>query len=151
MSERITRVDLLKSWTDQIPLRYEYSAGVAGEKFLRGLQQGKILAAVCDRCGNKYIPPKMYCVDCFVQVSKFTEVGPEGRIAAISESHVEFDGSKAKEPRLMAYVTFKGVKGGLIHDVTGVGLKVGARVRAKFAAEANRKGSLLDIVAFESV
>jgi uncharacterized protein len=66
LSERATRVDALRSWTDAIPLRFDYSAGVAGEKFLRGLEKGEILAAACDKCGATYMPPKMYCVECFV-------------------------------------------------------------------------------------
>jgi len=151
VSERMTRVDLLRSWTDQIPLRYEYTAGVAGEKFFRGLKRGKVLAGACDKCGAKYVPPKAYCVNCFTRVSKFVEVGPEGRIGALSESHVEFDGSKAKEPKLVAFVTFKGTTGGLIHRVEGHKLRIGARVRPRFVPESERKGSLLDIAAFEAV
>jgi uncharacterized OB-fold protein len=150
LAERITSVDQLKSWTDQIPLKYDYSAGVAGERFLRGLQQGKIVASVCERCGTRYLPPKMYCVDCFLQITKFDEVGPEGRVRAFTESYVDFDGRRSREPRMLAFVTFKGTEGGIIHRVNGRP-KLGARVRPKFAPEKEKKGSLLDILAFEAV
>lgn len=151
LKERITSVDQLRSWTDKIPLRYEYTAGVAGERFLRGLQEGRILAARCEKCGKSYLPPKMYCVECFAPITKFGEVGPEGRVRALTETYVEFDGSRREEPRLIAFVTFKGVTGGIVHRVSGEGLKVGSRVRAKFAPESRRTGSLLDIDEFVSV
>ncbi|MDV3277332.1 MAG: Zn-ribbon domain-containing OB-fold protein [Nitrososphaerales archaeon] len=151
MDERITGVDQMRSWTDKIPLRYEYTAGVAGEKFLRGLQHGKILAATCEKCGKSYLPPKMYCVDCFSPISKFEDVGSEGRIGALTESWVDFDGRRTKEPSMFAFVTFKGVIGGLVHRVNGKGLKVGSKVLAQFAPEPKRTGSLTDIEWFVAV
>jgi hypothetical protein len=33
------------AWKDGIPLHYEYTAGTAGEAFLRGLKVGRIVAS----------------------------------------------------------------------------------------------------------
>ena len=66
----------LASWVDSIPLHYEYTAGVAGEKFLRGLMAGKILASYCPSCKRAALPARMYCVDCYSQTSKFVRAGP---------------------------------------------------------------------------
>lgn len=148
LGERIDDVGKLRSWPDRIPFHYEYTAGVAGERFLRGLQEGRILAARCGSCGKKFLPPKAYCVDCFKRITSFPEVGPYGEIAALTESHVEFDGSRRAEPVLMAFVKFPGTTGGLVHLVTGRGAKIGARVAPRFEAKGKRKGSLLDIRCF---
>ena len=144
LGERITSVGRLRSWTDQIPFHYEYTAGVAGEKFLRGLQQGKILASVCQKCGKSFLPPKMYCVDCFVEARKYREIGPSGTVSAITESHVGFNGERLKVPRTFAFVTFTGVTGGLVQVVSSPGLKVGSKVAPKFRPASRRTGSMTD-------
>ena len=147
LSERITNVDDLRSWKDQIPLHYVYTSGVAGEKFLRGLRDGKILAAKCKSCGRQYLPPKMYCVNCYLEITEFAEVGPQASVRALAESHVNFDGTVAPNPRTFAFVAFKGVTGGIVHYAGG-GLKVGSRVTARFRPKAERKGTMLDIEGF---
>ncbi len=148
LSERITNVEELRSWKGLIPLHYEYTAGVVGERFLRGLQQGKILAAKCGNCGRSYLPPKVYCVNCYLEIKHFRKVGPSGTISAVAESHVDFEGRPTKRPRTFAFVTFSGVTGGLIHYARGSGLAIGAKVTPRFKPASKRKGTLLDIEEF---
>ena len=148
LKERITSVEKLRSWTGQIPLHYQYTAGVAGEKFLRGLQEGIILASECASCGKRYIPPKIYCVECYREIKRFKRVGPEGMVAALAESRVGFEGDRLAKPRTFVFVVFKGVTGGLIHFATGTGLEIGSKVVPKFRAPAKRRGTILDIEGF---
>ena len=151
LTERIGTVDRMRFWKDTIPLRYEYTAGVAGEKFLRGLQEGRLLASRCTKCGKKFLPPKAYCVDCFEKISTFREVGPQGTVAALAESHIGFDGVRRASPIMFAYVTFKGVTGGMVHRAAGRGLAVGCSVAPRFKPRAERVGSILDIEEFRAV
>jgi len=148
LKDRITSVEKLRSWSDQIPFHYEYTAGLAGEKFLRGLQDGKILASECTKCGKKYIPPKTYCVECYLEIKRFRQVDPEGIVAALTESSVGFEGERLSKSKTFVFVVFNGVVGGLIHYGTGPGLEIGSKVVPKFAAPAKRKGTLLDIEGF---
>jgi uncharacterized OB-fold protein len=141
----------LRAWTDKIPFRYEYTAGVAGQRFLEGLRRGELLAGECERCGKRYLPPKMYCVDCFGPITKFGAVGPRGKVAALTESWVDFQGRRRSSPVMMAFVNFTGVIGGIIHTVEGSALRIGSNVEAKFVPEHARKGSLLDIENFVAV
>lgn len=141
----------MRFWKDKIPLRYEYTAGVAGEKFLRGLQEGRLLASVCPKCRKKYLPPKVYCVDCFEKTGNFREVGPVGTVSALSESHVEFDGTRRATPLMFAFITFKGASGGIVHRVSGRGVAVGSSVVPRFKPKTRRVGSLLDIEEFRVV
>lgn len=151
LSERITSIDDERSWKDKIPLHYEYTAGVAGERFLRGLQEGRILASRCAKCGKKYLPPKMYCTDCFLKITRYHEVGPHGVVAALTESHVDFQGRRRSSPVTMAFVTFQGVTGGLIKGASGRGLKIGSKVAPSFKPKGKRVGSLSDIREFRVV
>jgi uncharacterized OB-fold protein len=144
LGERITSVDKLRSWTDQIPFHYEYTAGVAGERFLRGLQEGRILASRCKKCGKSYLPPKAYCVDCFAPIESYREIGPEGAVAAKTESHVDFGGKRLKTPRTFVFVTFRGVTGGLVQAASGHNIEMGGKVVPRFKPASKRKGSLLD-------
>ncbi len=144
LGERVTSVDRLRAWTDQIPFHYEYTAGVAGERFLRGLQGGKLLAGVCPKCGKSYLPPKMYCVDCFVEVKKFREVAGAGTVSAVTVSQFGMGGERLRAPRTFVFVTFAGVTGGLVQAASGNGLKVGSRVVPKFVPASKRTGSMLD-------
>ncbi len=148
LKERVANVDELRSWKDEIPLHYEYTAGVAGEKFLRGLKEGKILAATCPRCGVRYLPPKTYCVDCFVAMTEFRDAGVKAKVRALAQSDFDLDGSRLQAPRKFAFLAFPGTRGGLVHRVKGDGLRIGSVVTAKFVRPEERKGTLLDIEGF---
>jgi uncharacterized OB-fold protein len=147
INERITSTEDLRSWTDRIPLRYEYTAGVAGERFLQSLKKGTILAGTCSQCGKRYVPPKSYCVDCFKPIDDFEPIGPRGTVAALTESWVDFGGKRLKSPSTFAFVVFKGTVGGLIQKVEGE-VRIGSTVEPRFAPEPARKGSLSDIEKF---
>ncbi len=148
LRERITNVDELRSWKGQIPFRYEYTAGVAGEAFLRGLQRGRITAARCQKCGKSYLPPKMYCVDDFTEITKFAEVKGKGKIVALAESYVDFEGRKTRGGNRFVFVAYDNVEGGIIHHGIGHGLKIGTRVSPRFRPREERKGTMLDIEGF---
>jgi uncharacterized OB-fold protein len=75
-----------------------------------------------------------------------------GKIAALAESYVNFDGTRRKLPALMAFITFGESRGGLIHLVLGKrGVKVGSKVSPKFRPKSKRTGSLSDIEGFRLV
>jgi uncharacterized OB-fold protein len=85
--ERIESVDRISQWTDSIPLHYEYTAGVAGERFLRGLMEAKILAGYCPRCKETFLPPRIYCVECYGPVHRYVKVGPYGKVATLTTAN----------------------------------------------------------------
>jgi uncharacterized OB-fold protein len=148
LKERISSVDGMRFWKDRIPFHYEYTAGVAGEKFLRGLMEGKILASECGKCGKKFLPPRAYCVDCYARATRFVEVGVRGRVAAIADSHVAFDGTRLSSPERFGFISFDGVEGGIIHRVEGKAVGVGSAVKARFRPRERRRGTISDIEAF---
>ncbi len=90
----------------------------------------------------------MYCTNCYGELTQYRNVGGQGKIAALTEAHVDFDGSGLKQPRLVGFIEFKGAKGGLIYVVVGKRVKVGARVSARFVPERKRTGAMTDIESF---
>lgn len=145
ISERLDGSTQVKSWIDTIPLHYEYTAGVVGEKFLRGLMDGRILAGRCDACGTTALPARMYCVECYSPVEKLVRVGPAGVVRAVAR-RVDESG----EPQAFAFVEFPGVRGGMVHRLIGRA-RSGSKVRPKFRSRAERKGAISDVLGFERV
>jgi len=140
-----------RAWRDIIPLHYEYTAGVAGERFLRGLIEGKIVGARCDKCKITYLPPKVYCTNCFNEIRAYVDLGVEGEVSALSEVHIDFRGRRIKRPYLMGFIVFKGAKGGIIQRVTGRAPRIGSKVVARFEPKEKRKGAMTDIASFAVV
>ena len=135
----------LVAWRDRIPLRYEYTAGVAGEAFLRGLRGGRLLASKCLRCGEVRLPPRTYCLVCGGRTRVDVEISQLGTLLAVSEAH----GSRAA----FGYVTFAGTAGGVAQRIlrtAGRLPKPGDPVRAVFVEVAKRTGSILDVEGFRT-
>jgi uncharacterized protein len=143
------RTGRILAWRDGIPLRYEYTAGTAGEAFLRGLKEGRVLASKCGTCGEVRLPPRAYCLECFGRTRVDVELLHSGRISAISTTR----SGAGRSSTMFGFVTFEGVKGGLVHKLLhedGSRPRVGDPVRPVFAPPEKRKGSILDIEGFRT-
>src|SRR2546427_7532868 len=67
--ERLAQPSQARHWTDSIPLEFHYTAGVAGEEFRRELRDnGRFLVSKCSKCKSTYIPARMYCPSCFIEM-----------------------------------------------------------------------------------
>jgi uncharacterized OB-fold protein len=144
------------AWKDGIPLHYEYTAGTAGEAFLRGLKAGRIVASKCGTCGEVRLPPRTYCLLCYGRTRVDIELFHSGRIAALSTAHLGVGGVTrltARSRTTFGFVTFEGVRGGLVHRIVRDGRReprVGDPVRPLFPRAEKRKGSILDLEGFRT-
>jgi uncharacterized OB-fold protein len=144
IEERIDSVADVRQWTDSIPFQYEYTAGVAGEKFLRGLISGKLMAGYCPSCKESSLPARIYCVRCYGEITKYVKVGPVGKVKAVTSAK-----NGSGDALAFVYVTFKDVRGGIVHRLLGKA-RAGSEVVPKFKPRSERTGSILDIQGFES-
>jgi len=150
------RTGRILGWKDAIPLNYEYTAGTAGEAFLRGLKAGRIVASKCGTCGELRLPPRTHCLQCYGRARFDVELLHSGRIAALSTAHLDRGGIRlAPHSRTtFGYVAFEGVEGGLAHKILGTGrrqVKVGDPVMPTFKPPELRTGSVLDIACFKVI
>lgn len=114
---------------------------MAGDRFFALLKQGKIQASVCKGCGKAFIPPKIYCKDCFVQINDWKDV-PED--AAYLYSFTEVGG------QIVALVKFEGFEGGILGRLKGKETpKIGMKLKPVFKQKDLRTGDLADIAYFE--
>lgn len=110
----------LLSWKDVMEVEeYEYTAGVAGEEFLKKLSEGKILGAKCPKCGKVYVPARLYCEDCFVK-TEFTELKEiKPYLDTYTIIYADNQGNKLEKPQVIGLVRFKGTVGGILAFVEG--------------------------------
>ncbi len=69
------------------PVHYLYTVGISGEKFFKGLKEQKLIGNTCEACNFTYLPPKMFCEDCFDELGDETykELKTEGEIVSFSQ------------------------------------------------------------------
>ena len=150
--EHIERVDQLGQWPGEIPVSFLYTAGVAGERFLREIKdKGRFLGSRCPDCSYTYLPPRLYCERCFAELKDWVEVGPRGTVEALTVAHLVLDGEPLAQPETFALIRLDGADGLLLHRVKAAAaeeLEVGAAVEPVFLAKTARKGSILDVQHF---
>ena len=143
ITERIDDVTEVRQWVDSIPLHYEYTAGVAGEKFLRGLIVGKILAGYCPK-----LQQSRSAGEDVLRRLLFEDLKVRRRGSCWSREGHDAEGKANWRERRFAFVQFPGVKGGIIHRLIG-NARAGSKVVARFRPKRERTGAISDVVGFE--
>jgi uncharacterized OB-fold protein len=152
---RIEHAHEALAWEGDMPTQGQYTVGIAGEKFFRQIQEnGQFLGTVCLDCGITYVPPRLYCEQCFAHLEEWVQVPTTGRVYTFTVVHLDLDGNPLAEPRIMAFVHIDGTDGGLVHFLDEVAphqVGIGMCVEAVFKDKADRQGSILDIAYFRPV
>src|SRR5437867_13409787 len=113
--EKLNQPGQARHWTDSIPLEYHYTAGVAGEEFRRELRDnGRFLVSKCSKCKSTYIPARMYCPDCFIEMKDQFRIDKPGYVFSLTCVNRKRSGSDTYSPVPVGLVKFAGVKGGII-------------------------------------
>jgi len=149
--ERITKTGDARAWYGDMPIESRYTAGLAGERFLRALKEGKIMGLRCPKCEFVYLPPRIFCPYCFSPLEEWVEVENQGAIETYTILNVDLDGNPLEEPKIVALVNIDGTFGGLVHFLGEVELDelyIGLPVEALFKPKKEREGSILDIEYF---
>jgi len=133
------------------PVHFRYTAGIAGEKFLREIKDnGRLVAARCDSCQLNYLPPRIYCERCMSKLEEYVQIENAGIVQFYTICTQDSEGKQLPEPVNIAFVRFPSAHGGLIHRTNGE-VCVGDKVRTVFKPKLSRTGSILDIEYFEKV
>ena len=147
--ERIEKLEEARAWRGSIPITSRYTVGIAGERFFRELKDNaRFLGTHCPSCDITYLPPLLYCEQCFAKLDDWVEVKPTGTVHTYTILHLALDGSPLEKLEILAFVVLDGSDGGLVHRLGEVDpdeVEIGMRVEAVFKPEAERKGSILDI------
>ncbi len=151
--DKITNPLKLHHLVGDMEADYIYTAGIAGEKFFMALRdEGKLLATPCKKCGITYMPPRMYCEQCFESLREYQEVPASGVVDTYTVTYEDRDSEKLAAPVVVAFIRIDETDGGLIHqlgDIKGSEAKIGMRVTAVLKDKSKRKGGLTDIEYFK--
>lgn len=135
----------------KIQIPYNYSAGPAMTRFLRGLAEKTIYASLCSGCGRRSVPPLSFCGRCWQPIDTYDAIGQVGRI----ESFVAPTAFPRELPSqsfgslFYALIRLKDCSTNLVHLVQarpGSSPKIGDIVRPVWKDE--RTASILDISYF---
>ncbi|MBI4833363.1 MAG: Zn-ribbon domain-containing OB-fold protein [Planctomycetes bacterium] len=139
-------------WKGNMPVEYIYTAGLAGERFFREIRdKEKLMGTVCSKCRKLYLPPRLYCESCFKTLDKWKPVPKKGTIQTFTISYTDMNGMALLEPIIVAFITFKGITGGILHKIGEARLeeiKIGMNVVPVYNEPKKRTGSILDIKYF---
>ena len=136
-------------WRGDMPVTNRYTFGLAGERFFRALQDGRILGTRCPRCQHTYVPAALFCERCMGALEEWVDVGLSGEVHTYTVLHAALDGGRLERPELIAFVRLG--DGGLVHrlgEVEADDVHIGMAVEAVFRPAAERQGSILDIACF---
>jgi uncharacterized OB-fold protein len=149
--DRIERPEDFRHWLGDMEAQYVYTSGVAGDKFFKALKKGKLLATTCGKCGRVYLPPRMYCEDCFCQLEEWVEIPNKGIVDTFTVVHVDRDENSLESPEVWAFIRIEGTDGGFVHKVhvQPESVTIGMPVKAVFKKEKEREGRITDILYFE--
>ena len=150
--EKIDKVHDVIAWPGDIPITSRYTAGIAGERFLREIKEnGRIMGTRCGRCDLTYVPATMFCERCFAELDEWIEVPSQGEVFTYTILHRDLDDRPLDTPAILAYVKLAGTDGGLVHYIGETEknlVHIGMEVEAVFKEADQRQGSILDIAYF---
>jgi uncharacterized protein len=152
--DRTTDPRRLRTWEGNMEADYIYTSGVAGERFFVALRdEGRLLASRCTACDLDYLPVRLFCEDCFAELTEFVEVPGEGRVEAATIAHIDRSGRPLSRSQVWGFVSFRGIRGGLVHRllVAPDRARAGLAVRPKLKPRSARVGAITDIEGFEPV
>lgn len=152
MIEKLNVITAAQPWVDRFPLTGRYTYGIAGERFFRELKDnGRFMGTRCATCDRVYVPPRLFCLECFEQLAEWVDVPATGTVHTYTVLHINLDEEPLSEPEIIAFVQLDGCDGGLVHrlgEVTAEEVYIGMPVEAVLKPPAERTGGITDILYF---
>ena len=143
-------------WRGNMQADYFYSNGVAGDKFFKHiLKKDTLLASECPKCGTVFLPPRLYCEQCFDRLED--DYGPVPKSVTVYSFTLcmeDRSGAPLAEPQLIALIQLDGTDSLLVHklgEVPPEEVFIGMPVEMVVEPKSKRKGSILDIRYFRPI
>ena len=137
MTEPVTIVET------PITLDYSYTPGVNASRFLRSVEQGRILGQRCPRCKKVYMPPRGACSMCGVATDEEVELSGKGTVTTFCVTRVPSPG--LVPPYVSAWILLDGAditSMFLIQECDPDDVRLGMRVEAVWVDEDKREPNL---------
>jgi uncharacterized OB-fold protein len=126
-----------------ISLDFSYTPGVAASRFLRSLEQGKLVGQRCPRCLKVYMPPRGACSMCGVATDEEVELSGKGTVTTFCVTRIPSPGLEA--PYVSAWILLDGAditSMFLIQEIDPSEVRLGMRVEPVWVDEGDRRSDL---------
>jgi len=127
MSEPVTTV------ATPIRVEYQYTAGLAQSRFLKGIAEGRFLGQRCPACHKVYVPPRGSCPTDGVATTDEVQLANTGTVTTYCVVNVPFQGQSIEIPYICAQILLDGANlafMGLIQELPADQVRMGMRVEA---------------------
>jgi uncharacterized protein len=122
------KIQVTPSW-----IEIQHTASLPESKFLRALEEGKLLAGRTGENGKVYFPPKEADPATGLELDQFLELEDKGTVTTFAIINIPFPGQRIKPPYVAAYVLLDGADIPFLHLVTEIDpadVRMGMRVQA---------------------
>jgi uncharacterized OB-fold protein len=116
-----------------VVLDYTYSPGIAQDRFLRAIKEGRLLGLACASCGRVYIPSRGSCPRCAKPTTREVEVKDTGTVVTYSVVRVPSANIEVELPYCAANILLDGADittTALIQECPMEDIRIGMRVQA---------------------
>jgi uncharacterized protein len=151
LPDSLKDVELVRSVRTPARLDYRFTAGLATSRFLRGIQQKKILGERCPVCRKVYVPSRGACPTDGVPTAEAVELAHTGTIVSFCVVNVQFYGQGMEIPYVSANILLDGADLALMHliqEVPAEQVRIGMRVEAVWVDDADLAPTLESITWF---
>jgi len=104
------------------------------ESFYKFVNEGKLMAAKCSKCGKVIFPPRPACPKCLSQNLSWIHIADECKLLTYTIIHVSSKDFESKVPYVLGIVKFAeaGQLLGMIQDIEPSRLKIGMPLKVHF-------------------
>ena len=144
----------VKRITDPATIVYSYTPGAAPTRFLRGLQEGRILGGRAAGGTDVYAPSRGMDPVMGRPTTESVEIGPNATITTFCVVHIGFGENAPPPPFVSALILPDGAAVSLYGTVLGVDyteVRIGMRVRPVWVEESERTSSFENITHWEPI
>lgn len=130
---RLAGVEQVRSIRTPARLDYTYTAGRASSRFLKGIEQKKLLGQRCPVCRKVYVPPRGACPTDGVPTEEEVELGHTGTVTTFCVVNVQFYGQAMDLPYVSGLIQLDGADLPIMHLIQEVPydqVHMGMRVEA---------------------
>jgi len=149
----VTQRDDMLLFDGRIVMQYKHAAGVVASRFFTEIRDNQKLWAIrCPTCKQVYMPPRLTCKTCFVNMDEWVALDGRGLLTSYTIVNYTEAVHPVEAPLIYGIILLDGADTGLVHFINEVDpeeLRVGLRVEPVFREK--REGNILDIRYFRPI
>ena len=152
MSDQKTELKDVEIMESPIVLHYNFSAGYATSKFLRGCKEGKLIGQRSPATGKVIAPPRGSCPESGTPTLEEVRLKDTGTVLSFTIVHIPIPNNPIQPPYIIANIVLDDCDQSMIHLVSecnNADIKMGTRLQAVWKDKAEWDYTLENIKYFK--